>query len=1075
MKPIKLINLKNRRLTPALHRAWLLSACCLAAGSAAAATEQWLGVPGVSASLNWTDTANWTPGVQQTYYNQVQFTGSGANANTDFSVNNILDATTGAAQMPIWELDYVPTNGNYTTLINPGVTLLTGAGWGSLYVGADALHNSSPAPANAVETITITGAGGTLNIGGNIYLGQGSDTPNDAHNVTLDLSGLDNFIDTGGQILVASTGLQRGNGSLYLAKTNQLTLGNNFQIANQSTSNSLPSVVYLGQQNNISIGSGDLTVGGTGSPAGARLQFNPAFLGGASAPTASFGSSQNGGRIANVVIGNANGGAYTSSSGAVDLSGGSVTVSANSVLLGQGGNAGANGFGSLTLDNGSVNANNVTVGNQAVGSGGTGVGVINLNSNSVLGASASLQVNNTLTLAAVAGTLTSGSAGTINVNGGALTANAIVNGAGAGSLNLANGTVTLITTAGSTASPVSAIAATNSVLNLTLQTGVTNITVAALKTGGATNVINILSAPPIASYPVQIPLIKYGSLSGTFNFGLGTLPPLYAGHLVHNTANGSVDLVLTAGSSTLTWTGASSGDWDFATANWTSGGSPAIYADGDFVQFFDGANNRTVNLTANVSPAGSIIVSNNSATYVFTGGGGIGGSGNLLKQGAGTLVVDNSGANTFTGNTTIDGGALQIGNNDANGNLPGAVVNNGGLIFARADSPTVSNPISGSGYIAQAASGSTLTLNGNNSFTGNILVTNNSALKLGSGSALGGGSNPIIVADGSTLDINGVYSSRPVIVSGNGTDGNGAIVDNGGAVYGFTSGVTLAGDTTFGYANRWDLANATLSTGGHAYNVTLTGNGTGSYLEWNNLAIDSALNDITIASVNLGLKGSTSLGDPNGSLILTPNGALTFYNPNVSINKRVDFQSGSSINVGGGDHVMAGALTLESGYDSFNLGGGTSLTLSNVLSGDGTIYLNGGNGSLILAGNSPAYTGNVLLYSGAVVLNGLIGGSITSQSGTTIAGSGTANGAVDIGGDLQPGRAGVAGTFHAAGGLTLEGGATLTCDLSASVSGDNDAVEVGGDLNVNGNNLNINPTGGGLANGTYTLSPTPAI
>ena len=1070
MKTSKIMQTSISRLAEFLRQGLLLPTLCLAAGSASAATEQWLGVPGTSATTNWTDAANWTMGVQQTYYNQVQFTGTGASANTDFSVNNVLDGTTGVAQMPIWQLDFTPLNGNYTTLINPGVTLTTGAGNGTLTVGADILNNSSPAAANAVETITLTGAGGTLNVGGSMYIGQGSTTPGDTHNVTLDLSGLDNFNDTGSLIYVAGGGLQRANGTFYLAKTNGISLGNNFQISYQTYSNSMPCAVYLGQVNTLSIGTGDLTVAGPGTTSvGAWMKFNPAFLG--ASPTAYFNSSRSNGRIAHFNICNENGGAFISGYGLCDFTGGNVTMMVDSMLLGQAGPAGANALGVLTLDNGTVDANNAVIGSQSSTSGGAGAGVVNLNSNSVAAASATLRVNSTLTLAAVTGTLTPGSAGTINVNGGALIANVITNGAGAGTINLANGSLTLYGTAGTAAAPISRFATTNSTLNLALMPGSTNLVVASLTTGGVTNVINILSAPPIASYPVQIPLVKYsGSLGGAgFNFGLGTLPPLYAGHLVNNTANSTIDVLLTAGSSTLTWSGSSSGNWDTITANWTSGG-PAIYSDGDFVQFFDGANNNAVNLTAGFSPAATI-VSNTAPAYIFMGSGFIGGSGSLLKQGSGTLVLDNSGNNVFSGGVTISGGALQVGNNDANGTLPsGSLTDNASLVFARSDSPTVNNNISGSGSFTQAGTGGALVLSGNNTFAGNVLVTNNSTLKLGSSSALGSGGGPVVIANGSTLDINGVYGARPVIVSGNGVGGNGAITDSGGGVYGFASLITLTGDTTFGYANRWDLNSATLSTGGNPYNLTLAGNGySGSYLEWSSLAIDPALANINIASVTLGLKGSTSLGNPSGTLTLTPNGALTFYNPNVAINKQVDFQAGSFINVGGGDHIMAGAMTLEPGYCSFNINGGTSLTISNVLSGSGTMYLNGGSGSLILAGNSPSYSGNVLVYNGTVVLNGLIGGSITSQSATTVAGSGTADGLVDVSGALQPGKAGVAGTFHAQGGLTLEGGAALTCDLSASTAGANDLVQIGGDLNLNGNNLNINPTGGGLANGTYTL------
>ena len=109
------------------------------------------------------------------------------------------------------------------------------------------------------------------------------------------------------------------------------------------------------------------------------------------------------------------------------------------------------------------------------------------------------------------------------------------------------------------------------------------------------------------------------------------------------------------------------------------------------------------------------------------------------------------------------------------------------------------------------------------------------------------------------------------------------------------------------------------------------------------------------------------------------------------------------------------------------------------------------------------------LYSGQLVLNGLIGSGIISQVGTTVSGTGTANGLVDVSDALIPGGVGVAGTFHAAGGLTLESGATVTMNLSPSTSGNNSAIAVTGNLTVNGNNITINPLSSTLASGTYTL------
>ena len=239
----------------------------------------------------------------------------------------------------------------------------------------------------------------------------------------------------------------------------------------------------------------------------------------------------------------------------------------------------------------------------------------------------------------------------------------------------------------------------------------------------------------------------------------------------------------------------------------------------------------------------------------------------MVKQGSGTLVVDNTGNNTFSGGVTISGGTLQVGNNDAAGNLPsGSIIDNANLAYARSDSLTVNNTISGTGSVMQTG-GSMLTLSGANTFTGNVVVTNSSTLIVGSSSALGGGSGSIIVANGSTLDINGNYGSKPVVVSGSGVGGNGAITDSGGAVYGYTSSVTLSGDTTFAMPNRWDLSDATLGTGGNAYNLTLNGSG---YFQWNNVAADSALANINLLAGQWGLVGSTSLGNPNATLTLIP-------------------------------------------------------------------------------------------------------------------------------------------------------------------------------------------------------------
>ena len=1055
--------------------------------SARAATEQWIGVPGVSTDTNWSDGNNWSS-PQQTYYNQVQFLGIGANAINNTAVNNVLDQTTGPAQMPIWELDYAPTNANYTTLIAPGATLQTGAGNGYLKVGADILNTGSPAPANAVETITIKGPGGTLEMnpasGNGLLVGQGSVSPNDTHNVTLNLSGLDNFVmnapggGANSYIYLASSSAASANGVLYLAKTNDIVLGADIQTCYQpGSSNSLPVALYLGINNSITFGSsGNFNIGQTGtSTNGVIVEFNPAFLGGATPPTAVFNSSASGNRINNFYVCNTS--QSFASYALCNLSGGSVNalISTLQVALSSSGIGAATGV--LTFDMGTINASSANVGDQQSSGGGMAVGTVNINSNSTYGASATLVVGGTLSLASVSGTLTPGTAGTININGGTLSAGAITNGAGTGTINVNGGTLTLSGAGGTAASPISILSLSNSTLNLTISSAPTNIFAGALATSGTTNVMNISTAPLFPSYPATISLIKYqGSIGGAgYNFGLGTLPHLYAGHLVNNTVNGSVDLVLTSGPSAEIWTDAAgNNNWDTFSANWS--GAASTYVDGDAVRFVDGAASGLVNLTATFMP-NSVIVSNNALSYTWSSSGAVSGLTGLTKQGPGTLVIDNSGNNNFSGGVTISGGILQVGKNDTGGSLPsGTITDNSILAFDRTDNPLVNNnTITGAGAVVQAGGGM-LNLSGANTFSGPVVVTNNSTLQLGSINAAGIGTNPIVVVSGSTLDADGNTATKPIIVAGAGVSGSGAIIDSGGAIYdssaggGLATNIVLTGDTTFldNSPSRWDLGsrNGTTCVLGGAYNLTLNGNG--GYFEWANLDVTNVAN-ITLASGTLGVIGNTTFGNPADTLAITSSGTLQFYGANDVVNKAVDFQNGATIINSSSANVMMGPMTLEAGVENLQVGSGTSLTLSNTLSGSGILVQNTYAGTTILAGNSPTFNGAVYVYVGQMTLNGLIGSGIVSSSGTTVAGAGTAGGVVDVSGSFNPGNTGAGGTFNAAGGLTLESGATATMNLSTTTSSGNSVVAVTGNLTLNGNTIYINPYKGFLADGNYTL------
>lgn len=108
-----------------------------------------------------------------------------------------------------------------------------------------------------------------------------------------------------------------------------------------------------------------------------------------------------------------------------------------------------------------------------------------------------------------------------------------------------------------------------------------------------------------------------------------------------------------------TWTGENGSLWDVGmTENFKIDGVAAadIFVDGDVVVFNDNAAVTDVNIVNTVSPK-SVVFENNEKKYSLNGGS-IAGSGNLVKNGTGTTVINNS--NSYSGGTIINGGTLTV-------------------------------------------------------------------------------------------------------------------------------------------------------------------------------------------------------------------------------------------------------------------------------------------------------------------------------------------------------------------------------------------------------------------------------
>jgi autotransporter-associated beta strand protein len=240
---------------------------------------------------------------------------------------------------------------------------------------------------------------------------------------------------------------------------------------------------------------------------------------------------------------------------------------------------------------------------------------------------------------------------------------------------------------------------------LTLNGGLVNFDLGtSTVTGGASNDVIAINGPLSLTGTTTL---RLNPIAGSFAIGnytlitnqSTTLSGSAAGNLVVETPRGITAtlndssfpgslLVGISGSSTpvsLVWSGANSADWDVnLTQNWLSNGVPDKFYNLDNVVFNDNPTVATINIPTGVSPFSTVF--NNSATaYILAGSGSIAGSGSLTKHGSAQVTFRN--ANSYLGNTVINGGTLQldVGNASApltqilyNSVTPGTLVMNGG-------------------------------------------------------------------------------------------------------------------------------------------------------------------------------------------------------------------------------------------------------------------------------------------------------------------------------------------------------------------------------------------------------------
>ncbi|ORS14685.1 autotransporter outer membrane beta-barrel domain-containing protein, partial [Escherichia coli] len=136
-----------------------------------------------------------------------------------------------------------------------------------------------------------------------------------------------------------------------------------------------------------------------------------------------------------------------------------------------------------------------------------------------------------------------------------------------------------------------------------------------------------------------------------------------------------------------------------------------------------------------------------------------------LQVNSGDLVL--SGAVANAGNTLVAKDAsLQLGDGKNTATLSGGLTNNGTVIFNQGSSSTFTTGITGSGNVEKADS-NTLTLSGNNSYTGNTVLHNGTTL-IASGATLGvkGSNATVTVENGAAFATAGEVNNNIDILTG---------------------------------------------------------------------------------------------------------------------------------------------------------------------------------------------------------------------------------------------------------------------------------------------------------------------
>ncbi|EHY2212677.1 fibronectin-binding autotransporter adhesin ShdA [Salmonella enterica] len=373
------------------------------------------------------------------------------------------------------------------------------------------------------------------------------------------------------------------------------------------------------------------------------------------------------------------------------------------------------------------------------------------------------------------------------------------------------------------------------------------------------------------------------------------------------------------------------------------------------------------------------------------------GEGQIVKSGSDELIV--TGANDYSGGTTISGGTLTADHADSLGT--GTIANNGVLQVGEGE---LKNTLSGTGSLVKIGTGE-LTLNGDNDYSGGTTIDDG-----------------VLIADNADSLGTGAVANNGVLQVGEGElkntlSGTGSLVKIG------TGELALNGDND--YSGGTTIDDGVLI----ADNADLLGTG--------------AVANSGVLKVGEGELENTLSG--TGSLVKTGTGELTLSGDN-------DYSGGTTIDDGvliadNADSLGTGAVA---NNGELQVGEGE---LENTLSGSGSLVKTG-TGELTLNGDN-SYSCGTTITGGTLIaanVNALGGGDVDNAGTLKLDAEGEfnlANVTTQSGATTELSK----GTTLNVDSLTQQADSTLNIDLSKT-NGESaitaDSVSLAGALNITG-------------------------